>query len=382
MTLRGRANFAGQPDKQTEPEQFLNFKIKFSNMKTFLKRLYAFFSLLFSFNPLRPRMEHIEYFSPNGKRQRMVSVENNLDDAENFVNRAKTRARSLEHIEDNYEDYDDESLQECYDDMTGSEKQDYEREFYEDVEHYKRRGSSTSAARSKALANMQKRHGKKGAALARFRMGVKPRTGTLTGKNIQTGASATFNINITRETFNIALPLPVEVFNVIDCLSDVATLKKYLPAGVVLANAATDATRTNFVFQFAQGVNVDTIVVSCSEVAYFKFLNSTTTDMLRVGRILYKVSNENTQTQFTQRFVIVEQTLFGLGKENPITVQNFINPSDYRKDSLIINTAFDVDKQTGIIVGMTNENVALAPNVLSLGISVSIFEQWTRNKMA
>lgn len=302
----------------------------------------------------------------------------NSEDVETNLDRADKRARTLEHFDefdgDNYEDYSS---------MSQGEKSDYEREFYDDMEHYKKRGSNTVGAKEKALQNLYKRHGAKGRAFARYRLGVKPSAGSLTGANIQTGAQATFNINITRNSFNINADLPCQVFNVIDCLADLQVLKKYVPAGVTLVTASSyvDANRQNFVFTYQLGAQVDTITISCSEVGYAKFLLATQTDMLRIGRVLYKISNETTQTQFIQKFVVVEQGMYGYGKENPITIQNFINPSDYRKDSLVMNTAFDIDKQTGIIVGMTKENVALAPNTLSLGISVTIFDQWTRKKM-
>lgn len=328
------------------------------------------FLMLCSFNPLRPRIAHYDFTSPNGKRTQRVTM-----DA--ILNRAEKRAQQLEHYDDNFDDnYED------YEDFDSNEAASWEREYYDDYEHYRRRGANNATARNKALEMLYKRRGNRGRAFAQKRLGVKGSTRSLTGTNIHTGAAATFNVNITRNSFNIPFALPVQLFNAIDTFSTSAIVKKYLPANVALSGVNINGTSGNVTYTFvAPGPISDTITIACNEVPYSKFLYASITDLLRVGRVLYKISNETIQTQFDQQFTVVEQGMYGFAKENPITLSNFINPSDYRKDSIVVNTAFDIDKQTGIVVGMTNQNVALAANTLSLGMSVTIFDQWTRNKL-
>lgn len=318
-------------------------------IKNFLSRIYLFFLMLFSYNPIKPAVENFETFSPNGKRQSIAKgVERN-------TKRAFDRAMGFE----SFDDLEGENLE-------GLE--DYE-EMEEAYENLRKAGHPSP---NKA---MSKKYGRKW-------MGTKRSPSTLVGKSAQ-GADATVTVTAVRQSFNIPADLPIQLFNVIDNYADNSVLRRYLPAGVTLSLSNTDATRTNWIFQFTQGNLVDNVIVSCSEVSYNKLQLATQSDLFKVGRTLYKISDENQQQAFSGKFIIVSQSLFGFGKENPLTLTSYIKPNNFRKDSVVISQAFDIDKQSGVI--MTLPYVAGASPTykfsINLGISVSVFQQWNKKAL-
>lgn len=323
-------------------------------MKNLISRIYLFFSMLFSFNPLKPRMENFETFSPNGKRQSIATgVERNTQ-------RAFSRAMGFESLEEF----------EGMDDYEGLDDYDSYEELEEQYENLRRAGHRNPNGA------MRKKHGKKW-------MGTKKSGKTLVG-GAASGANATVSITATRLTFSIPYDLPVQLFNVMDNYADNSVLRRYLPAGVVLASSNTDATRTNWNFVFTQGANTDIVQISCTEVSYNKLQLATQSDLFRVGRTLYKISDETQQTAFQGKFIVVSQSLFGFGKENPLTLSTYIKPSNYRKDSVIITEAFDIDKQSGVILTLPKiGGVIPAGYVFSvnLGVSISVFNQWNKAKL-
>lgn len=318
-------------------------------MKKFLNRLYLFACMFFSYNPIKPTLEHFETFTPTGKR---ASITKNV---ERNTQRAFSRAMGFE----SFDDYENENIED-YDDYESLEN---------DYENLRRAGHPNPNSA------MKKKHGNKW-------MGTKRSGKTLVGKSAQ-GADATVTVTAVRQSFNIQTDLPIQLFNVVDNYSDNSVLRRYLPVGVSLTFSNTDATRTNWLFTFTQGALVDTVIVSCSEVSYNKLQLATQSDLFKIGRILYKISDENQQQAFSGKFIVVSQSLFGFGKENPLTLTNYIKPSNFRKDSVVISQALDIDKQSGVI--MTIPYVAGAgvgyKFGITLGISVSVFQQWNKQKL-
>ena len=328
-------------------------------MKNFISRFYFIFLTLCSFNPLRPRLEHLEFFSPKGKRQRITkAIDTNLD-------RANARAFSFEHLEDV------EDMEQTAGGLSSFEMETYEREFLEELENV---GGNQQLAHAK----IGKKYGKRGRAWSY--MASKKSTRSLTGAQ-RGGEVATVTVIATRTSMNINKDLPVQIFNVMDNYADSSVLKRYLPAGVTLVSSNTDATRTNWVFTFQSGSAVDTVVVSCSEVSYNKLQYATNSDLMRIGRTLYKISDKTQQQAFSQRFEIVTQSLFGFGKQNPLTLTNYIDPANFREDSVVISTAFDIDKQSGIIMGVPYVSGGSTFST-TLGLSISRFDQWNRTKLS
>lgn len=323
-------------------------------MKNFLRSIYCVLLHIMSLNPLRPRLEALEFFSPTGKRGMITeAMERNTD-------RAFNRAMGFESFDDYEEGYDD--YEEGYDDLE---------EQYENL---------VRAKHPRPHSVMEKRYGRRWKGVRGG--GTKKSGHTLIGRNMS-GANATINVTATRQTFNIAADLPIQLFNVIDNYADNTVLRRYLPAGVTLTFSSTDSTRTNWIFQFTQGANVDTVIVSCSEVGYNKLQLATQSDLFRVAKTLYKFSDENQQQTLNGKFIIVSQSLFGFGKENPMTLQNYYDPKNFSKSAVIIPDAYDIDKQSGII--MTLPAVTNAPNgykfSISCALSISVFNQWNKAKL-
>lgn len=289
---------------------------------------------------------------------------------------AHERVMSYENFngDENYEEDYEDDYEEAYENLSVGEQEALESEYYENAEEY---GEHVAKAR-------MRQKGKKGQGFLRYGLGTKAKSSTLTGAIRAGYAKATFAVKVTRNSFNINATLPVEIFNVIDIYADNATIKRYLPAGVVLASSNVDATRTNWVFTFQQGNVTDTVTVSCAELAYNKLVLATQSDLMRIGSILYKISDQNQQQQFSAPFTVVEQTLFGKGKENPLTITNFINPRDFRLDTVNLRVSMDIDKQTGFVMGMTYPTGQITQgytNSVTLSFTVTMFDQWTRSKM-
>jgi len=327
-------------------------------MKNFFNSLYAFALMLCAFNPLRARAEHLEFLSPREKRQRITAgVERNLQRA---TERAFEGMENMEEYEESYEE-----LEDLAEGLSDYEKESYEQEFYE---------LENAVGRNAAKKKFAAKRGKRGRAWLATKS-----SGSLAGGK-QNGATATVQVTITRLTFRIVKDLPIQMFNVIDNYADSAIIKEFLPAGVTLVSSNTDATRTNWEFVFSDGVNTDKVVISCSETAYNKLQYATNTDLFRVGKTLYKISDETQQQAFNGKFVIVSGSLFGFAKKNPLTLTNYIDPKNFRKDAVNITQAYDIDKQTGVI--LTVPYVAGAgvgyTFSITLGISVSVFQQWTK----
>lgn len=324
-------------------------------MKNLINRIYLFFAMLFSYNPLKPRLEHLEMFSANDKRQQISrNVERNTE-------RAFSRAMGFESFDDYEENYDD--LEEGYEELEES---------YENLRR---------AGHRNPHGAMKKRYGGRWKGV---RGGGTKRSGnTLVGRNMQ-GANATVQVTATRQTFNIPFDLPVQLFNVLDNTADNSVLRRYLPVGVVLGSSTPDATRTNWVFQFIQGANIDTVIVSCSEVGYVKIQNATASDLFRVSKTLYKFSDEVQQQTLAGKFIIVSQSLFGFGKENPLTLNNYFDPKNQSKSSVVITDAYDIDKQSGIVMTLPAIGGVIPAGYkfsISLALSISVFNQWNKAKL-
>lgn len=347
------------------PATQLFFKNQNQNqkMKKFISRIYLALTALFSYNPLSPRLEHLEFFSPKGKSQRISKgIDTNLD-------RAHSRAMNLESFEsmENAEDLENYS-----ESLEGYDRENYNSEYLEELENYRRKGHSNPRRAARKSVN------------ARY-YGKKKSSKSLTGAAHKGAIAASYTINVQRLTNRITKDLPVMVFNNIDILSDFSILKRYLPAGVGILGIQPAANRADLSIGFIEISTgfVDTIVISCSEVAYTKLLAATVTDLMQIGKTLYKISDEAQQQAFNQKMIVVSQSLFGFGKENPITLTSYVNPRDFRKDSVNIPLAIDIDKQTGLVVGIPYVNTAV-PNytfTTTLAIDVNMYDQWTRSSM-
>lgn len=323
-------------------------------MKKAISRIYLFLCMLFSYNPLKPRLEYLEFLSPNDKRQAIAAG------MERNTQRAFSRAMGFESFDDLEESYEDEGYEEGYEELE---------EAYENL---------VRAGHRRPHSAMSAKYGRRWKGVRGG--GTKKSGKTLVGRNMA-GANATISITATRLTFNIPDDLPIQIFNVMDNYADNSVLRRYLPAGVVLTLSSTDATRTNWLFQFTKGALTDIVRVSCSEVSYNKLQLATQSDLFRVSKTLYKFSDELQQQTLTGKFIIVSQSLFGFGKENPLTLNNYFDPKNQSKSSIVITDAYDIDKQSGIVMTLPAIGGVIPVGYtfnINLAMSISIYSQWNK----
>jgi len=224
------------------------------------------------------------------------------------------------------------------------------------VEHYtgpiSRRNAPTRFMQNHPNGLLAKRYkATHGGTLQRVPPNQSPQGGSLTGA--QGWIKAQLTIDVTRNSYNIPLPLPVELFNSIDLFTGSKQVAQYLGnPDLQLLSANEDATLTNWVYTFRQISTgfTDTVTISCQEVSYVKLVYGLLTDMIVVGGGTVTVS-DTTQAldQFSQQIVFTEQNIFGKQNNNPVNMGSFVKPDDFRPEIVRILTSFSVDKQRGFI---------------------------------
>lgn len=218
------------------------------------------------------------------------------------------------------------------------------------VENFVRAGHSISNAKQMAVRAMKGTRETIGAASAVKVMGA--------GAD-KYGAAAQFDVKVTRNSGNINRVLPVALFGAIDYEGNYsAVLGTYLPSGVTVAVAKTSG---NMVFTYTEGAAVDTITVTCSQVAYNSFLQATITDVMTVRAIRYTLTDNTQLTNFDNIFAVVKRSLYGSDKRDNISVTSYREPNQFQSGIIDIgdvkngsSNVTSIDKETSIVVGMND----------------------------
>ena len=223
------------------------------------------------------------------------------------------------------------------------------------TEHFVRMGLPMSEARRKAAS-----------------MSIGSSKGvSVTGSNADKyGNAALFDITITRNTATIAAVLPVPVFGAIDQFGKYSqSLGGYLPDGVTLTSVVN--TNGAFVFTYTDGTHTDTITITCSQIAYASFVNSTLSDVMAIRAIRYKINSDAQLSNFSNQFTIVKKSLYGAKKQDNIPVASYLSPNQFLRDTIDIGNVNEgrgnvttLDKETSIVIGM---------NAAAFSITQSVF---------
>ena len=142
-----------------------------------------------------------------------------------------------------------------------------------------------------------------------------------------------------------------------------------MPAGVTLESVTN--TGGNFVLSYTDGTHHDTVTLTCSQIAYASFLNSTISDVMAVRAIRYKINSDAQLSNFSNQFTIVKKSLYGAKKQDNIPVSSFLSPTQFLRDTIDIGDVNSgqgdvttLDKETSFVVGM---------NAGAFSITTSIF---------
>lgn len=285
------------------------------------------------------------------KKERSEALEHFEDNKSNLelINR---KASSLEHFEggEGLEDFEIEN---------------YEAEFYEWTEHYKKRNGE-AAAKNLAFAKMKAKHGNRfTAAMSKNAATFKP--GGVGPQKSIIEAAASFDIVITRVSANLAMALPIPLFGSIHLDAKYqSVMGGYLPNGITISSVAINSTGS-LVFSLTDGTSTDTIRIDCVQVPYITFINALNFSAMRLTKVKYAISNTAYLTQFSQIFETYAKGIFGTHSGVPISVASTNDPRSQNLAVREIDQNIDINNETSVIIGVVNQ--------ASFSVTISSFVQ-------
>jgi len=253
------------------------------------------------------------------------------------IDKLHRKASELNHFDENYENLED--------------FEDFSTEYFEHVDKLKKMGVPPQKAKENAHKTMTAKHGK------RYTNAVAKSTKTanqLIGGNPQYASAAQFDITIKRITRNIQNALIVPLFAGIHFNARYYTLiNQFLPPNITISGIATD-TQGNVIITFTDSVAAvsDNVMISCNQVPYITFLTATNFDLMRITKFRYAIGDVTQQTQFDQRFSVATKSLFGKSGSQDLTVSSYLDPKQFQQKVIDVDNAIDIDKETGIFVGI------------------------------
>lgn len=244
---------------------------------------------------------------------------------------------------------------------------DYESDYFDHVEKYKRQGKSPERAHASAYSKMEMQHGSK------FTNAMRKGNST----QLQHGnkkVSAQFDIKITRNTANIVgIDLPVPLFGAIHYNARyLSIIPSFLPAGVLLSGIAID-NNGNVVFTYTQNATgfTDTITVGCNQIPYITFLDGSKLNAQKVSKTLYQISNVNFLNQFGSLFKTFEKGIYGKLDGNDISVSATNLPNITNFVAREVKTGFNITYENSVVIGI----IAQAGFIVTLSMDVSKYDR-------
>ncbi len=178
------------------------------------------------------------------------------------------------------------------------------------------------------------------------------------GGGLDPAAAAQFNITVTRNSNNIAQTLPVAIFGAADINNGYTNiLNSALGAGTTITSVAMGtangtAQGNNVVITYVNGANSDTVTISSDTYPYTSLLDATRTDMFKMSKVRYTISDATQLAQFNQTFTFVSNSMFGSRTSNNVSVGAYRSPEQFQTAIIDLNGEFDIDKETSIQTGI------------------------------
>lgn len=268
-----------------------------------------------------------------------------------------------------YEDFEDEPSYE--------EAAEFDAEYEEHFKKNLRSGLATNAAASKANNLMLKKYGSRyaNASNASKLASRKPmRAGAISGA--VTGAirahgnitGNTFDVQIKRETVTIAAVLNVPIFAGMYKESNYNVLISQFSGEARITGAALDAATGGIRLTYTHGANTDTVLVTCNQVPYAVLLEASKFDRMKIGFVRYTLNNAANIGQFGELFGYVSKSTFGRNASDTINVPSYKRPDQFQNGIVDVPFSFDVDKQSGLVIGMMAgqvQSIVLSMNATS-----------------
>jgi hypothetical protein len=178
--------------------------------------------------------------------------------------------------------------------------------------------------------------------------------------------AAQFDLNIRRQSVNIAADLPVALFGGFDSVSAyTSVISQFLPTGVTLkalsigntevgsgTTSATYKSATSVNFTFAKsGSSDDVVTLTLGQYDYPAFLAALRTSKFTVSNARYNISNTTTGLpQLTKPFKSIERSMFGAYVQNDIPLSSAKTPYQMQNGIVDINGTFKVNAQTSWVL--------------------------------
>lgn len=173
-------------------------------------------------------------------------------------------------------------------------------------------------------------------------------------------SAAKLTLNVTRDSANIAAPLPYVLFGANDVANGYRAIlgsvgfSATVPAGTVLTSVRYGENAgfpNSVVFTYtAPGPLVDTVTVTCPSASYPMLLQALLTSLMEINQIRLKISNSALTAQFDQLFTDVQHSAFGPVVTNPVTPADFVSPEQFQQGIVNLDLLWAKDNE-GSFVG-------------------------------
>lgn len=165
-----------------------------------------------------------------------------------------------------------------------------------------------------------------------------------------------FSLIITRNTRTIAQTLPVCLFMPEQLENGYReTLAPFIPSGFTLSvtyGTNVSATLSNRVrFSYTDGVNTDTIDVTCNMTNYLAFLSASKVNRYQLTNLRMQVSETaSANLQFNEQISAVRTTLFGKQETNRIPLPGMFTPDQFQSAIIDIREDIVIQSNSGLVV--------------------------------
>jgi len=179
-------------------------------------------------------------------------------------------------------------------------------------------------------------------------------------------AAAQFDLVVTRDSANIAGALPFVLFGAQDAENGYRQVIDNLTGGTVLTRVRYGENAgfpSSLVFTFTNAAFVDTVTVTCNQFPYPSFLAAMGTDMFKMSKIRYSLSDASQLTQFNQSFEFKVRSMFGKKSADSVSIGAYKDPRQYQNGIIDVDGIFDMDKETSIlssIIGVAGFSVTIS----------------------
>ena len=158
---------------------------------------------------------------------------------------------------------------------------------------------------------------------------------------------ASFDLIVTRLTSKLAYDLPICVFAPIYESSGYYTfINEYLPVGIFCS--VIPGIQGGVVFQFTDGTDTDQVIVVCNQTPYIAMLEAIAGgDKLNISKTRYRISNTAYLGQYDKTNLIVSKSILGTKSSADLTVNSFIEPTQFQSGIVDIKVQIPFDRERG-----------------------------------